>query len=140
MSAQSQQTHSSQASQYHTQGNAFPPHPELNNNWTKLSYKRGRSTEDETEREAEHCLNQSSPSNRYTAGWNATPEYTDTLKAHDCPILTEQQIEEKRRLLRNWLRLRTPEAKYNVRASTLKNEQKLANEIQNKPIYIIVII
>jgi hypothetical protein len=28
-------------------------------------------------------------------GWNATPEYTDTLKAYNCPILIKQQIEEK---------------------------------------------
>jgi hypothetical protein len=47
--------------------------PELNKNWTKVSYKRGRSTQEETEREAkhakenEHWLNQTSTSNRYTA-------------------------------------------------------------------------
>jgi hypothetical protein len=34
------------------------------------------------------------------AGWNATPEHTDTLKTYDCPIL--QKIEEKRRLRRGW--------------------------------------
>jgi hypothetical protein len=47
--------------------------PELNGNWTKVSYKRGRSTQEETEREAkhakesEHGLNQTSTSNHYTA-------------------------------------------------------------------------
>jgi hypothetical protein len=46
--------------------------PELNDNWTKVSYKRGRSTQ-ETEREAkhtkqsEHWLNQTTTSNRHTA-------------------------------------------------------------------------
>jgi hypothetical protein len=52
--------------QYHTQ-------PELNHKWAKVSYKRGRSTQDETEREtkhakdSEHWLNQTPTSNRYTA-------------------------------------------------------------------------
>jgi hypothetical protein len=47
--------------------------PELNDNWTKVSYKRGRSTQEGTEREAkhtkksEHWLNQTSTCNRYTA-------------------------------------------------------------------------
>jgi hypothetical protein len=47
--------------------------PVLNDNWTKVSYKRGRSTQEGTEREAkhaiesEHWLNQTSTSNRYTA-------------------------------------------------------------------------
>jgi hypothetical protein len=42
-------------------------------NWTKVSYKRGRSTQDGTDKEAkhakqsEHCLNQTSTSSRYTA-------------------------------------------------------------------------
>jgi hypothetical protein len=26
------------------------------------------------------------------AGWNATPEHTDTLKTYDCPILIKQKI------------------------------------------------
>jgi hypothetical protein len=47
--------------------------PELNDSWTKVSYKRGRSTLEGTEREAkhakesEHWLNQTSNSNHYTA-------------------------------------------------------------------------
>jgi hypothetical protein len=47
--------------------------PELNDNWTKVSYKTGRSTKEETEIEAKHTkeseqwLNQPSTSNRYTA-------------------------------------------------------------------------
>jgi hypothetical protein len=63
----------SQQSQYHTQSNAFPCQPELSNNWTKISNKRGKSTQDETERqtkhtkESEHWLNQTFTSNRYTA-------------------------------------------------------------------------
>jgi hypothetical protein len=46
--------------------------PELNK-WTKVSYQRGRSTQEESEREAkhakegEHWLNQTSTSNHYTA-------------------------------------------------------------------------
>jgi hypothetical protein len=57
--AQSQRIYSSQS--------------ELNSNWTKVSYKRDRSTQKETEREAKHTreskhwLNQTSTSNRYTA-------------------------------------------------------------------------
>jgi hypothetical protein len=47
--------------------------PELNNNCAKLSYNRGRLTQEETEREAKHTkeskhwLNQSSTSSCYTA-------------------------------------------------------------------------
>jgi hypothetical protein len=46
---------------------------ELNSIWIKLSYKRGRSTQKETEREAKHTegskhwLNQTFSSNHYTA-------------------------------------------------------------------------
>jgi hypothetical protein len=32
----------------------YSSQPELNDNWTKVSYKRGRSTQKETEREAKH--------------------------------------------------------------------------------------
>jgi hypothetical protein len=39
------------------------------------------------------------------AGWNATPEHTDTLKTYDCPILIKQKIEGKRRFRRGWHRL-----------------------------------
>jgi hypothetical protein len=46
--------YSSQPSKYHTQANAFPSQPELNNNWTKVSYKQGSSTQDETKREPKH--------------------------------------------------------------------------------------
>jgi hypothetical protein len=47
-----------------------PSQPELNDNWTKVSYKRGRSTQQGTEREAKqskHWLNQTSTTNPYTA-------------------------------------------------------------------------
>jgi hypothetical protein len=46
---------------------------ELNDNWTKVSYKRGRSIQEGPEsqakhaKESEHWLNQTSTSNRYTA-------------------------------------------------------------------------
>jgi hypothetical protein len=56
-----------------TQANAFSYQPEYNNNWTKMSCQRARSTHEETQREAkhnkgrEHWLNQTSTSNRYTA-------------------------------------------------------------------------
>jgi hypothetical protein len=65
--------YSSQQSQYHTQTKAFPYQQELNNNWTEVLYIRGRSTQDETERETKHTkesvhwLNETSTSNRYTA-------------------------------------------------------------------------
>jgi hypothetical protein len=51
----------------------YSSQPELNYNWNKVLYKKGRSTQEETEREAkhtkesEHWLNQNSTSNRYTA-------------------------------------------------------------------------
>jgi hypothetical protein len=48
---------------------------------------------------------------RQWAGWNATPEHTDTVKTYDCPTLIKQKIEEKRRLRRDWHRLQTPESK-----------------------------
>jgi hypothetical protein len=68
--AQSQQIYSSQQSQ--SQYNTFPSKQELNNNWTKVLYKQGRSTQDETERETKrtedvHWFKQTSTSNRYTA-------------------------------------------------------------------------
>jgi hypothetical protein len=71
--AQSQQMYSSQQSQYHTQAIAFPSQRELNNDWTQVSYKCGRSIQDETEREPKHSkeglhwLNETSTCNRYTA-------------------------------------------------------------------------
>jgi hypothetical protein len=45
------------------------------------------------------------------AGWNATPEHTETLKTYDCPILIKQKIEERRRRRRGLHRLRTPNSK-----------------------------
>jgi hypothetical protein len=29
------------------------------------------------------------------AGWNATPEHTDTLKTYNCPILNKQKLKKK---------------------------------------------
>jgi hypothetical protein len=41
---------------------------ELNDNWTKVSYKRGRSKRIKKEaKESEHWLNQTSTTNRYRA-------------------------------------------------------------------------
>jgi hypothetical protein len=63
----------SQQSQYHTQANAFSFQLELNNNWTKVPYKRGSLPQYETEtkpkhtKESEHFLNQTSTSIRYTS-------------------------------------------------------------------------
>jgi hypothetical protein len=47
------------------------------------------------------------------AGWNATPQRTDRLKSYDLHYIRfdKQNIEEKRRLRRDWHRLRTPEQK-----------------------------
>jgi hypothetical protein len=67
---QSRQMYSAQQSQYHIQANTFPCQQELNNSQTKVSYKLGRSTGDEAEREtkeSEDRLNQTSTSSRYTA-------------------------------------------------------------------------
>jgi hypothetical protein len=50
--AESQQMYSSQSSQNphcHIQANALPSQPEFSNNWIKVSYKRGRSAQDELE-------------------------------------------------------------------------------------------
>jgi hypothetical protein len=61
------------------------------------------------------------------AGWNATPEHTDTLQTYDCPILIKQKIEEKRRLRRGWHRLRTPESKRLLNTATQELKQLLNN-------------
>jgi hypothetical protein len=51
----------------------YSTQPELNNNWAEASYKRGRLTQEELERESKHTkeseqwLNQTSTSNSYTA-------------------------------------------------------------------------
>jgi hypothetical protein len=59
------------------------------------------------------------------AGWNATPEHTDTLKTYDCPILIKQKIEEKRRLRRGWHRLRTQESRRLLNTATQELKQLL---------------
>jgi hypothetical protein len=49
----------------------YSSQPEVNDNWTKVSHKRGRPTQEGTEREtkhakeSEHRLNKTSTSNRY---------------------------------------------------------------------------
>jgi hypothetical protein len=68
MPAQSQQMHSSQPSQYHTQTSAFPCQPELNDNWTEISSEvHQHKMKLKQTKESEHWLNQTSTSNRYTA-------------------------------------------------------------------------
>jgi hypothetical protein len=59
------------------------------------------------------------------AGWNATPEHTDALKIYDFPIILKQKIEEKRRLRRDWHRLRTPESKRLLNTATQELKQLL---------------
>jgi hypothetical protein len=59
------------------------------------------------------------------AGWNATPEHKDALKIYDCPVIIKQKIEEKRRLPRDWHRLRTPESKRLLNTATQELEQLL---------------
>jgi hypothetical protein len=61
------------------------------------------------------------------AGWNTTPEHTDTLKTYDCPILIKQKIQEKRRLRRGWHRLRTPASKRLLNIATQELKQLLNN-------------
>jgi hypothetical protein len=61
------------------------------------------------------------------AGWNATPRLTDTLTAYNCPMLIKQKIEEKRRLRKDWHRLRTPESKKLFNTTTQKHKQLLNN-------------
>jgi hypothetical protein len=62
------------------------------------------------------------------AGWNATPEHTNTLKAYDCPILIKERIEEKRRLCRGWHQLRTPKSKRLLNTATQELKQLLNNK------------
>jgi hypothetical protein len=61
------------------------------------------------------------------AGWNATPEQTDSIKTYYCPILIEQKIEEKGRLCTGWHRLRTPESNRIINIATKEHKQLLNN-------------
>jgi hypothetical protein len=74
----SQQMYSSKQSQYYTQANSFPFQLEFSDNGAKVSFKRGRSAQDEIKKErkkveeanskeGEYWLNQHSASSRYTA-------------------------------------------------------------------------
>jgi hypothetical protein len=64
-------TQPSQQYQLHTPGNAFPSLTEFNENWTKVSYKRGRSpnsdavTKTKHSKENKYWLNQPATSNRF---------------------------------------------------------------------------
>jgi hypothetical protein len=57
-----------------------------------------------------------------------------TLKTYDCPILIKQKIEEKRRLNRDWHRLRTPESKrlLNTATKELKHSNIPARSYTNR--------
>jgi hypothetical protein len=57
------------------------------------------------------------------AGWNVAPEHIDTVKTYDCHTLIKQKIEEKRRLRRDWHRLRTPESKRLLNTGTQATPQ-----------------
>jgi hypothetical protein len=61
------------------------------------------------------------------AGWKTTPEHTDTLKTYDCPISIKQKIEEKRRLHRDWHRLRTAESRRLLNTATQELKQHINN-------------
>jgi hypothetical protein len=64
------------------------------------------------------------------AGWNATPEHTDTLNEYDCPILIKQKIQEERRLRRVWHRLQTPRAKdYLMQQNRNSNNSSITKKI-----------
>jgi hypothetical protein len=60
------------------------------------------------------------------------PEHTDTLKTYNCPILIIQIIEEKRRLRRDWHRLRTPESKRLLNTATQDLKQLLNKNKNNR--------
>jgi hypothetical protein len=49
-----------------------------------------------------------------------TSEHKETFKVYDCPILIKQEVEEKRRLIRNWHRLRTPKSNRQIVTQELK--------------------
>jgi hypothetical protein len=57
------------------------------------------------------------------AGWNRTPEHTDTLKTYDCPTLVKQKVKEERRLRRGWHQLRKPESKRLLNTGTQTTPQ-----------------
>jgi hypothetical protein len=61
------------------------------------------------------------------AGWNAIPERKDTLITYDCPIYNKQNIEEKRRLRREWHRLRKAERRRLLNTATQELKQLLSN-------------
>jgi hypothetical protein len=58
-------------------------------------------------------------------GLNATPERKRTLKAYDCPIISKQKIEEKRKLHREWHHLQAPATKRLLNAATQELKELL---------------
>jgi hypothetical protein len=61
------------------------------------------------------------------AGWNPTPEHTDTFKIYECPILITQKNHRKRDC-RSSHRLQTPENKWLLNAATQELKQFLINK------------
>ena len=62
-----------------------------------------------------------------TAGWSSTPENPTPHQIKTCPILITQKLQNKRRLRRNWHRLRTPESKRLFNAATRELKQLLTD-------------
>jgi hypothetical protein len=61
------------------------------------------------------------------AGWNSTPENTATHQIKTCPILITQKHLNKRKLRRNWHRLRTLQSKRLLNTATRELKQLLAD-------------
>jgi hypothetical protein len=57
------------------------------------------------------------------AGWMATPELPSASRIEGCPITIQQKLAEKRKLCRDWHRLRTPESKRLLNVATLDLKQ-----------------
>jgi hypothetical protein len=59
------------------------------------------------------------------AGWTATPPSLAKPQHFGCPIAIKQKLAEKRKLRRDWQRLRTPESKRLLNAATRDLKQRL---------------
>jgi hypothetical protein len=58
------------------------------------------------------------------AGWKETPKSPTVNRIHGCPIIIKQKLAEKRKLRRDWQRLRTPVSKL-LNAATQDLKQHL---------------
>jgi hypothetical protein len=65
------------------------------------------------------------------AGWNATPEHTDTLEAYDCLILSKQNIEEKENSIETGTDYEHPKAKDYLTQQHKNSKQFLYNNKNN---------